>query len=145
MDARSSTTIEDYYRNYPLIAGNLGYTAQMTLLKERETALKEEQCKMEEFIKSVQAACPHETFVKDMTPDKTYIWSAHHRPGHVEEVMKGKTCTACGLFKLRPVGQHWNVCYKCGGKMKDDGVEPGQGERTYHFSCEDCGHHVTHT
>jgi len=62
-----------------------------------------------------------------------------------DNILLGWKCKRCLKFVARPTGYPWEICYKCGGKMKFEGIVPGQGSRLYGYVCGDCGHEYAHT
>ena len=57
-----------------------------------------------------------------------------------QDIFLGKRCKKCKAFVARAGGYPWQICYKCGGKMKFDRHEQFGMDRAIVHKCEDCGH-----
>lgn len=99
------------------------------LLAAKESSL----CTLAE---KIQATCGHPKFIEERS--KKDSWDGIN-------MLVSKTCTECGLKKVRPQGSSYVICENCWGPMEYKGREPGQGGGTQHYECRSCGHHHTHT
>lgn len=88
-------------------------------------------------IKAAQDACCH-AWNRIMQYDPNYSPRLDDR-SKGQHVIKEFHCPVCNL--RRPlVGLPFQVCHKCGGKMKHDRTEQCGMDRAFIHKCEDCGH-----
>ena len=122
---------------YPLLENN-------SELVEAIKAVESNQKRIVEITKQIQDSCEH-VFADNFITDPGYIWDYYE--GWDKKVLESRTCKECGFEVKRPKGAPWDICHKCWSPMKEDGVIPGQGERTFIYKCTNkkCNHIVRHT
>ncbi len=90
------------------------------------------------ILTAFQDNCPHEW-------EKIMEYNSNYSPrvdglGVGGDVLVGWRCKPCNAFKPRPDKLPFNICYKCGGKMKLDHSEYCGQDRVFIHKCVECGH-----
>lgn len=93
---------------------------------------------LDEHVAALQSSCRHE-YVDRKEFDEDYS-DGDGRSGAF--VLVQKVCVHCRKTQARPPGRPSQICYMCWAPMKNEGVEPGQGEHYHHYECPACKHHV---
>ena len=99
-------------------------------------AMAEQELK--KMIEEFQRICPHD-YEKIMRFDEEYCGRVDDQ-GRGQNVYMGKICKKCGLFEPRPKGHPWQICHKCGGRMRHDHQELYGQDRVNIHKCQACGH-----
>jgi len=87
-------------------------------------------------IETEQGKCQHD-WKKDLWYDESYCGRVDG-VGRGQNVVCGFRCKKCHAYK-KIGGMPWEICRKCGGKMKHDRTE-NDGDKIFIHKCVDCGH-----
>lgn len=86
----------------------------------------------------IEGSCEH-VHEKKFIYDPTYLFSVDLNDDRM--VLEKKVCSHCGNEELPPVGNPWQHCRKCWGKMvKDTSRKILWGQSVAVFVCECCKH-----
>jgi hypothetical protein len=94
-------------------------------------------------IEAVQKKCPHDNLKPVYVFDKNYF-NRLACPEFGENIFVGNECLDCFTFIPRSGGSPSEICHRCGGKMKFDGITRGEDGGIFISTCEMCGHRYGH-
>jgi hypothetical protein len=108
-----------------------------TALWSRAKVSNDIEAKLSQDIQEAQDVCEH-AWDKVMKHDSDYSPRVDGR-GRGGQVIEKFHCSVCSAD--RPItGMPWQVCRKCGGKMKNDRIEQAGMDRAHVHKCVDCDH-----
>jgi uncharacterized OB-fold protein len=89
-----------------------------------------------------QRTCPHKNGTIEVTTwDENYSKEINPSSGHKgRNIFMGRECPDCGKFFPRRSGPPHEICYNCGGNMKEESRHEYNREQIIVTKCDKCNH-----
>jgi len=130
--------IMDHTQEKEIFPDDDGIKRQVKYVKSLKQRLVLAEKALQDSLIEYRAKCDHR-FLPVMKYDPSYCGRVDGQ-GMGQDIYVGKECQKCGLFEPRPAGFPWQVCHKCGGRMKHDHQENVDLVRVHINKCQNCGH-----